>query len=116
MAACMITDKQREVIEEEGWTIHECTFAGDAPGYELSQYSPAGEDFSFAIEADDLVENVREYYVCFDPDEHIEMWIEAKHNGVSGVPSARELVEDADAIEKMLESLWTALRDAERSE
>ena len=37
--------------------------------------------------------------------------MEAKKNGFGGVPSLKELVEDADAIEKMLEELYDALSD-----
>ena len=33
------------------------------------------------------------------------MWIEAKRNGVSGVPSTQELVYDAEEISKMLNTL-----------
>ena len=37
------------------------------------------------------------------------MWIEAKGFGTSGVPSARELVHDAEAIDEMLQNLAIAL-------
>lgn len=37
------------------------------------------------------------------------MWIIAKHDGVSGVPTARELVDDADEIGCMLQELAEAL-------
>ena len=51
----------------------------------------------------------------FDPDEHIEMWIEARKNGVRGVPSTRELLHDAEDIDKMLQELASALREAEEA-
>lgn len=40
------------------------------------------------------------------------MWIEAKRSGTNGVPSARELVHDAVAIDKMLDELADALAAA----
>lgn len=46
-------------------------------------------------------------------DEHIEMWILARRSGTSGVPSAKELVEDAQAIDDMLRELSCALFAAE---
>ena len=67
---------------------------------EIGQASPAGEDFSMIIDfkekdqAKSFKENLQMYYEDFDVDEHIEMWIEARHNGISGVPSTRELVKD----------------------
>lgn len=110
MTAVKMPAKYRDVIEAHDWSITDCTFANDKPGYELRKYSPAGEDFSFAVEADDIVNEVVRYSNTFDPDEHIEMWIEARHNGVAGISSTRELVEDADAIEVMLEELAIALK------
>ena len=50
------------------------------------------------------------YYEDFDIDEHIEMWIEAKRSGTSGVPSTRELVKDAEAIDGMISELSQALQ------
>jgi len=41
------------------------------------------------------------------------MWVEAKRNKVSGVPSIRELVNDAECIDKMLQELASALASVE---
>ncbi len=98
-------------VEEHGWKVSDCTIgANSEPGWEISQYSPVGEDFSFSIEhggdvqkaADEIMDY---YYNGFDVDEHVETWIKAKAEGVSGVPSARELVKDAEAIDEMLRRL-----------
>ena len=106
-----MTEAQREIIEDQGWSIHECTFVGDKKSYEFEQYSPAGEDFIFAVEAEtpeELVESIQEYYDSFDPDEHAAMWIE--HRGERGCPSSiRALIDDAEAIDGMLRDLATAL-------
>ena len=68
------------------------------------------EDYFEEIEIpnnfDALLSDIRARYDYFDPDEHVEMWIEAKHNGVSGVPSIRELVEESEQIEADLEDLY----------
>ena len=44
-------DELRNFIEENtGWNISDVSFGPDSEaGWELSQYSPAGEDFSFCI-------------------------------------------------------------------
>ena len=83
---------------------------------EMDQHSPAGEDFSMIIDfdAEDQCSSFRDslesYYEDFDIDEHIEMWVEARKNGVSGVPSIRELVKDAEEIDAMIlklsQTLW----------
>lgn len=77
---------------------------------EISQQSPAGEDFSFTVDEKDFVENVKQYAADFDPDEHVAMWIEAKQHGRDKtIPNARELVHDAESIDEMLQNLASAL-------
>ena len=86
---------------------------------EMGQHSPAGEDFSMIIDFDSenqcnsFRDSLESYYEDFDIDEHIEMWVEARRNGTAGVPSIRELVEDAEAIEAMILELSQTLRDLE---
>jgi len=101
--------KYQEVCENLGWSVHEY----EDGTVELGKFSPAGEDFNFAVDTNDFVENVKSCAASFDQEEHIEMWIQAKREGVSGVPSIRELVQDADDIDKMLQALATALWNAE---
>ena len=117
----MITKKQKEMVEDVceslEWKVvwDEQTRCGtNEKEYIASfyKYSPAGEDFGFDCYYDDLdglVHEVYEYYVQFDQDEHVEMWIEARRNGRGGIPSIKELVKDAEDIDKMLEELWLAM-------
>lgn len=99
----------REILERLGWSY---TDDGDG-NIELEKYSPAGEDFIITVGAENFVENVKEYAASFDQEEHIEMWVEARRNKVAGVPSIKELVEDAEAIDRMLKELAEALFAAE---
>ena len=97
-----------EKAEELDWKV-----TVDGTYWEFAKYSPAGEDFVFSVEAKDdkgVWREVRVYANYFDPEDHVVMWVEAKRNGVEGVPNVRQLVEDADAIEKMLDELAEALR------
>lgn len=94
--------------EALGWSVED-----DGDTVSFYQYSPAGEDFSFTIGKGNIIEEVKEYAADFDIDEYIEMWIEAKRNGASGVPSARELVHDAEDIDSMLQELAVALSELE---
>ena len=109
-----LLQKVLDKAEELGWSYSETNFVGDEVGYEFENYSPAGEDYIVDAccgakdlpddeKAKNLVEEIRTNAMNFDADEHIEMWIEARGNGVSGVPNTRELVEDADEIQKMLD-------------
>ena len=104
-----MTREQLRVCEALDWRVNECE-----DEIELEKYSPAGEDFLFSItDVDDVSRAVCEYANDFDVNEHIEMWILARRNGVSGVPMATELVEDARAIKAMLRELADALTDCD---
>lgn len=75
---------------------------------EFYQGSPAGEDFGFTAWGNtlsEMIRSIREYADGFDEEEHVEMFIEAKNNGLFGVPSIKTLVEDAAEIQKMLNTL-----------
>ena len=101
-------------IETLGWDVY-CDGDGSV---ELYQFSPAGEDFGFTVSANNLIEDVKDYAESFDSEEHAAMWYDAGQSGVRGVPSLHELVEDADAIQEMLNDLATnlcAYREKEES-
>lgn len=76
----------RKFLENNGFTI---TKTKD--GYELQQYTPAGEDWWLYVQK---LKDLKEYAENFDPEEEFEMWIEAKRNGVAGVPGVSELWQD----------------------
>lgn len=111
-------DELKEAIENFGWNVYESEFG--RKGYvewELSKYSPAGEDFSFLVTHQNnptmAIKEIRDYAYNFDTEEHVGIHYEAKQNGTSGVPSLRELVEDADAIQEMLDELSDFCSDLE---
>ena len=88
-------------IETLGWDVY-C----DGDGWvELSQFSSAGEDFSFTVSENNLIEDVKGYAESFDSEEQAAMWYDAGQSGLHGVPSFPELVEDAESIQEMLNEL-----------
>ena len=94
------------ILEENDWSVSSYTNDGRV---ELEKYSPAGEDFLMCVEIENFPKSVREYANDFDSDEHAEMWINARGR-VRGVPnSIRELINDAEAIQDMLNELADAL-------
>ena len=97
-----------EVFEALEWDCHKC----DDGTLELEKYSPAGEDFIFTIDGKDIPAEVAEYAEDFDADEHVVLWAESR--GKRGVPdTVRELLEDAEAIQKMLDELAEALKSVQ---
>ena len=82
----------------------------------LEFYSDAGEDFIIDLECDSaesFAEAFSEYARNFDPEEHAEMWIEARDT-VRGVPQEiRTLLDDANSIKEFLESVSAELEGKE---
>ena len=107
-----IKEKYVDAIENLGWTVR--TYA-DNGAVELETYSPGGEDFVISIEAENFLKELLDYTENFDIDRHVEDWVIAKQAGVSGVPSPKELVEDAIKIKGMLENLARTLIQVEYS-
>ena len=104
-----MNETYREICENHDWSVTIC----DDGTIELETSSPAGEDLIVTVEAENFVDNVKAYAASFDPEEHVEMWVEARRSGTRGVPSIKELVEDAQAIDDMLRELACALFEAE---
>lgn len=95
-------------IEQQEWSV---TILED--GFDIGKYSPLGEDFSIFICPNEIsfegfAQAIRDYE--FDVDDHAAMWIE--NRGKNGTPnSVSDLVDDAKAIEEMLDDLVRDLRD-----
>ena len=94
-----------EELEDLGWNVKV-----DGDYITLSQYTPAGEDYSFDVEycdgnMKDIYREMYEYYQGFDVEDHVKMWLDAKASGVSGVPNVVDLVDDAKEIDRMLEEV-----------
>lgn len=88
----------------------------DEGGYvQLSKCSPAGEDFFIVVNAGNMVDEIRNYSDSFDTERHVHDLMDAKDNGLGGVPGLKELVEDADAIQEMLEGLADAMEAVEEA-
>lgn len=108
-------DKMIKVCEDNGWKVDGYE-GGNGKYYEIGNYSPAGENFFLTINAEnatEFAEGIRIYAAEFDIDTHIELWVDARRAGVSGVPSTRELVKDAEAIDGMLKQLAEAVTEVE---
>ena len=94
-----------ERAEELGW----CCNQNEQDGYiEFFQASPAEEDFGFTAwgnTVEEIVVAIREYAEDFDVEEHVKELLDAKANGLAGVPDIFTLVEDAKAIQDMLDTL-----------
>lgn len=98
-------NKIKKIVQDLGWNM----VVYDDRTVEFQAFSPLGEDFVFYVDKNSLIEDVKDYYLNFDPEEHAVDWYNNR-NSVNGVPdSIRALLSDADEIDKMLEKLSDSL-------
>ena len=95
----------KEKIEDAGWKVDD-----NGTSWEIGECTPAGEDFWFTVNTENILEEIKKYAENFDVDEHVIMWVEAR-NSCSGVPSIRELLEDAEWIDNELQKLVDKLEE-----
>ncbi len=80
----------------------------------LKNYSPAGEELCITINLDgnySLTYQLFALYDDFDIEDHVYDLLEAKKNGLSGVPSVKELIDDAVRIHEMYNVLQLTAYD-----
>lgn len=110
-------NKMYEKMRELDWKFHDPEIEEGTEEdieIEIENWSPAGENIIETIRFDGtpegLLQSLKENAESFDVDDHVEMWIEGR--GKNGVPdTARELVEDAEAIQEMLDDLYNAVSE-----
>lgn len=89
--------------------------------FTFSQYTPAGQDFSFPVtmqgkDLDSLVGNIKEYYDNFDVDEETYLWLDETGHGKNGAPyRMKDVIEDMEEAEKMIDRLLDAIMELEQS-
>ena len=81
---------------------------------ELETDSNAGEDLLITLPIKNFVEEFKEYYTNFDPDEHAEEWAHYRYENPrnkSTIPPVSVLVDDARWIDKFLYKVKVELHD-----
>ena len=75
----------------------------------FGKYSPAGQDFSFSVNADTLGElfnKIGDYYYNYDPSEEAYLWLDSTGHGRNGAPyDMKDVYEDMEACK---EYIWEA--------
>lgn len=103
--------------EANGWNVS--TDTGQKNGivrFEFSKFTPAGQDFSFTAamkgkDLDSLITDMEDYYEGFDVDEEAYLWLDSSGHGKNGAPyRMRDVLEDMEAAEKMVENLLDAIK------
>jgi hypothetical protein len=81
---------------------------------EIAKHSPAGEDLNFTFDnsPSTLIGQIVKFVDGFDAEEHATFWV-TEGSGMSGVPSLRILLQDAEDIQNMLNDLKLGLQTIE---
>lgn len=108
-----LSQKILDAIEENGFTYN-IDQQGNEYFIELSQYTPAGEDWRFTIwfngTDDNFISALENDIYYFDVDEQVEPFIE--NRGKYGIPSSiKLLVEDAEWKLEQLQKLFDAVNN-----
>lgn len=103
-------------IDELGWSVYE-----DDTYYELSKYSPAGQDFNMTINksdnVDEFINNIYKAYEDFDVSESASLWIGENGHGINGAPyELEDLLEDMKWCKQAIYDLWCDLTGSKKEE
>ena len=107
------------------WKCYDCKEDGGC--YEITTYSPAGENVCITLRGGNLTalaQDANEAWEAFDWEEHASRILVAKRCGTadeqryyaSAPDSLAELIKDAGLIDDMYKALYYELRDAAQKE
>ena len=95
-----------EKIEALGWNIEKI----ENNTYELSKYSPAGQDFNIIIEGKndkEFADNLYKRYRDYDISEETSLWLDDSGHGANGAPyDMKDLYEDMKSCKDNLFNLY----------
>lgn len=107
----MLNEKLLDKIKANGWSISDY---GNGLFY-FGKYSPAGQDFGFEVEAEDLdelVSNIYNYYDDFDVSYETYLWLDGNGHGCNGAPyDMKDLYEDMQACEEAVYELYEIIKE-----
>lgn len=108
-----LTKKLIKKIKDIGFSVKEY----DDEFY-FSKYSPAGQDFGFAIDKteietiDELARAVYNYYESYDCSEEAYLWLDNTGHGKNGAPyDMKDVYEDMEACEQYILDLYNLLEE-----
>lgn len=107
----MLNTKLLDKLGANGWHVSDY---GDNRFF-FRKCSPAGQDFGFEVEGDDIEEiadNIYRYYDDFDPSYEAYLWLDETGHGRNGAPyDMKDLYEDMVACEDMILELHDIIEE-----
>ncbi len=115
-----LTDAVVACAEAKGWRVEAgIIYKEQKSEFEFFKFSPARRDFSFNVtmkfaDINTLIKEIDSFYEDFDVDYETYIWLDQFGHGMNGAPyRLRAVLEDTEAIEKMIDELLEAIRDME---
>ena len=107
----VLNSKLINKIEDNGY----CVTDYKNGSFYFSKYSPAGQDFGFEVEGEDLDElasNIYKYYDDFDVSYEAYLWLDDTGHGINGAPyDMKDLYEDMQACEDFIIELYEIIKE-----
>ena len=104
-----------ETIENAEWAMTE-----DERYYTFEIFSPAGQDFVFDIDKNEVINletlssEIYDYYNCFDVDEATYLWLDETGHGKNGAPyNMEDVLEDMKWCENKIYELFIIIQKEE---
>jgi len=105
-----IVNKIVKIAEKLDWNVNI-----DNNDLEFTKYSPAGQEFNFRVDGEDLEEvtqNINERCENFDCSEEAYLWLDDSGHGTNGAPyDMKDLYEDMEECLTMMEELRDELEE-----
>ena len=113
-------EKLIEYIKRYNWWVQEEEVNEDYTILMIGKYSPAGQDFSITVEAEEnsvysFLDNLYDRYSDFDVSYEAYIWLDSSGHGKNGAPyDMKDLYEDMEWCEKEILELWRSLNEVYR--
>ncbi|MBD5195084.1 MAG: hypothetical protein HDS87_05120 [Bacteroidales bacterium] len=118
-----LTDAIAHCAEAKGWNVEGKTdYKQQSTEFEFSKFSPAGQDFIFNAtlknaDFSTFINELEDFYEDYDVDYETYIWLDEFGHGKNGAPyRLRDVLDDMEATEKMIEELLDSIRNLELPE
>ncbi len=101
-----------DIAESEGFNTSISEYENGSY-FNFQQYTPAGQDFNFEVEAyniEQLAEEIKNYYENYDVSEQAYLWLDDNGHGTNGAPhDMKDVYEDMGWCEVKIHDLYSAV-------
>lgn len=118
---CNFRNRLTTLSSKLGWSISfdKKTSSFDKENITFLKYSPAGQDFSFSVSADDFEDlsiEILEYHDSYDVSYEAYIWLDSWGHGVNGAPyDMRDVYDDMQSCKDSIYELYESVNELHES-